>query len=1302
MRFRTLIRWSAIALGVLALALAAFVLSFDLNQYRRLLEAAASEALGRAVTLGGPLTLAVSLTPTIAAEQVRIANPPWASRSHLAEAARAEIQIDLLPLLRKQLVVRQIGLDGADILLEATADGVNNWTFGKKAGELPDIPRPPDSLTITARRLTLAYRSPTSNVGLALATAQAVVAEDRPFHLSFEGTLHGVPLTLNLEAGTPADLRAPTARWPITLSLRAPDASLTAQGTAALQAGVGGIDLQVALRGERLNALDPLLGWGMPAFGPYELIGRVSNQADGVALNDLRARLGDTNVAGDVTLTLTGPRKRLVGKLTSQTVRLDQLLEVINGPIGSPRPPDLSSFVAALRAVDAAVEWKAGRVFLGSMALDKVSLAARLEDGRLEVKPFAADHLGGHIVGALDINLQGEEPALAVEIAAHRLDVGRTLAQLTVTDQIEGIADLTLSSSSRGSTFGSLLAQGTLRAAVGPSTFLLHPESHGSPASFRFTAAEVSAAPSRPITLQLKGLLRDQPLTLTATGGSLAHLVEASRAWPIALSARALKFTATLKGTVAPPWNRPGVDLSVTLKGARLSALSKMLPVAGPYELSGQVTGARDTYRVSRLAARLAGSDVAGSVTLALAAPRPRLTGTLTSKSLVLDHLIDTSSPTTRPGKRAPPLDFEMPIEGLRRLDADLSWHVSRLIVQAIHLGDLGLTVKLRDGRLQAAPVQSLSSGGTIRASLDVDGARIPPTASLAVTGREIDYGRLTQVLGITKRLAGRADFDIILAGNGKTFQAWLQRASLSLATGPTTITLHDPEKKKDLQLDVGKAGAASQEGGPVQATVQGVFRTRPFTLTGVGGTLAGLVAHQGAWPLAVTARTAGAALDLKGELRLPLDGENFLFQAHLKGDHLKDLDPVLDRQLPALGPYEFTGALADTKAGYRLTDLNGRIEGSDIHGSLTLAVGGPRPRLSGDLRSETLTLPASDRTAASPPPPKDSHVIPDVAIPVNGLHEVDADLGWQVRRVTVGATDLGEIAFRAHLENGRLQVAPFRASLSGGVIEGSLSLEASERVPKVVLKTTIRKLDLGRLLKGLKATEAVEGAADITLDLEGRGASLREVLARANGRIEFVGGPGSVKGRVLDYWAADLVSSLLTTTWKREDSTRVNCLVARFGLADGFAQSDAILLDTTRVTVAGLGTVHLGTEQLDLILTPKPKDAALISLAHSARVRGSLSHPDVSSDPRDIAKSAGWLALGVVPPFGLAIGVAIGVVGSLSNLGTGVDNPCEFARAHAEGELIQPVQKSRGFLDRVQDLWGDFRGWLHKASDGE
>jgi hypothetical protein len=297
----------------------------------------------------------------------------------------------------------------------------------------------------------------------------------------------------------------------------------------------------------------------MPAIGPYELIGRVSNQAEGIAFNYLRAKLGDSDVTGHLTLALTGPRTRLAGKLRSQTVRLDQFMDAINRPIESAKPPDPLSFVTALRTVNAAVEWNADHVPFGSTVLNEVSLAARLEEGRLEVKPFGADHLGGHIVGALNIDSRGEEPTVAIELTARRFNVGRTLAQLAVTDQIEGTTDLTLNSSSRGSTFGSLLAQGTLQATAGPSKVLLRQESSDDSTPFHLTIAELSAAPSKPVTLQVKSILRDQPLTFTAIGGPLAHLIEAPQAWPIALSARGPTFTAGVKGTVEhsdSSWNR--------------------------------------------------------------------------------------------------------------------------------------------------------------------------------------------------------------------------------------------------------------------------------------------------------------------------------------------------------------------------------------------------------------------------------------------------------------------------------------------------------------------------------------------------------------------------------------------------------------------------------------------------------------------------------------------------------------------------------------------------------------------------
>ena len=60
----------------------------DLNDYREPLAQRVSLAIGTAVTFEGPINLDLSLQPRLIAERIRIANPQWASRSHLRSGAR--------------------------------------------------------------------------------------------------------------------------------------------------------------------------------------------------------------------------------------------------------------------------------------------------------------------------------------------------------------------------------------------------------------------------------------------------------------------------------------------------------------------------------------------------------------------------------------------------------------------------------------------------------------------------------------------------------------------------------------------------------------------------------------------------------------------------------------------------------------------------------------------------------------------------------------------------------------------------------------------------------------------------------------------------------------------------------------------------------------------------------------------------------------------------------------------------------------------------------------------------------------
>ncbi len=185
---------------------------------------------------------------------------------------------------------------------------------------------------------------------------------------------------------------------------------------------------------------------------------------------------------------------------------------------------------------------------------------------------------------------------------------------------------------------------------------------------------------------------------------------------------------------------------------------------------------------------------------------------------------------------------------------------------------------------------------------------------------------------------------------------------------------------------------------------------------------------------------------------------------------------------------------------------------------------------------------------------------------------------------------------------------------------------------------------------------DLLEGRLDLYVDLSGPGATRRNFLGNADGRITIIGGPGKISGRRLDLWAADLIPTLLSPRWQRKDVTDMNCFVAHVELKEGLAKIDDILLDTRRVTIGGSGVLDLDTEELDVFIAPRPKRPSLFRLANVVEIKGSLSEPEVSIArlPRRNWLGRAGIFAGIINPAFLAL--------AFTDLGTGDANPCVLA----------------------------------------
>jgi hypothetical protein len=243
-------------------------------------------------------------------------------------------------------------------------------------------------------------------------------------------------------------------------------------------------------------------------------------------------------------------------------------------------------------------------------------------------------------------------------------------------------------------------------------------------------------------------------------------------------------------------------------------------------------------------------------------------------------------------------------------------------------------------------------------------------------------------------------------------------------------------------------------------------------------------------------------------------------------------------------------------------------------------------------------------------------------------------------------------------LQDGVFRIDPFRVrGWAGARIESDVTIDASQDPPRIAWQWIARQLNYGVLLKQARFARTVEGTLDITLRLSGKGRTRHEFLGDADGQLVIVGQQGRLGSRLLDLWGSDLVTTMLSREWRREDVTDINCMVARFTIEDGLARTDGVLVDTRRITIGAAGTLNLENEKLNLVIAPRPKRTSLVSLTSPVRVTGTMAAPKVAVTvlPRGrLLSTTCRLLTGLINPGYLIF--------TFTQTGSGVKNPCTAA----------------------------------------
>lgn len=206
--------------------------------------------------------------------------------------------------------------------------------------------------------------------------------------------------------------------------------------------------IDIALAGDDLRDLGAHANTALPSVGPYRLKGHLTQDGAHYRIADFDARIGQSDISGNLELSREGSRLRLGGTLKSTLLDITELIPVTEAAepdkqTDAPRfIPNTPLPLDLLRATDADLS-----IVVGTLRLDEaveiadLDASLTLQDGRLEVMLLSAAAFDGMANGSLVIDASAEPPTVRSVMSVENMDLGLLLARLRATDMVKASFD---------------------------------------------------------------------------------------------------------------------------------------------------------------------------------------------------------------------------------------------------------------------------------------------------------------------------------------------------------------------------------------------------------------------------------------------------------------------------------------------------------------------------------------------------------------------------------------------------------------------------------------------------------------------------------------------------------------------------------------------------------------------------------------------------------------------------------------------------------------------------------------------
>ena len=445
-------------------------LAKNIDTYKEVMISEIEKQTGRELSLKSIEAL-WSFVPTITMHKVSFSNAPWGRNPKMFQADTILVKFSLLKLFRGELSVERIVLVKPEIYLETNAEAQGNWFFPNLMSDGPNQ----TSLLPESDFLALLQLHQVEIKDGIFSYGDGVTGENTQIgidHFNVQRSYSGRMSEIDFKGGYQNSailVKGKTTRIPYIFINRPYQIDLDIDiddtfrahldGEIAQPLNLSGIAVDFEIKTPKASNLAGLFRQEWTLEHSMDISGRLTDREESYRFENLSVLLGQSDLGGEVDFVTSGKKLKLVAKLKSNTIKVEDFLEEIE-PENQERffSNDPFSF-AGLEDLTADISLAIDQLLISPVPVKKVEARIRVEDETLVVEPMKGDIAEGSFGAELRVTNIATVPKLTLRARGENLNMGTILNTLISEEFLSGAkTDIDLELGGEGNSFSNVAA----------------------------------------------------------------------------------------------------------------------------------------------------------------------------------------------------------------------------------------------------------------------------------------------------------------------------------------------------------------------------------------------------------------------------------------------------------------------------------------------------------------------------------------------------------------------------------------------------------------------------------------------------------------------------------------------------------------------------------------------------------------------------------------------------------------------------------------------------------------------------